>query len=94
MGIRKIQGASVRILVYLAGKKFMIVLLISSVMGSAGGYYLSKMLLDSIWDYFVDIKAVTLILSASIMIAATTLTIFFKIAGAAMKNPVISLRYE
>jgi hypothetical protein len=52
------------------------------------------MLLDSIWDYFVDIKIGLLIMAASIMIIATILTIVFKIGRAAMINPIVSLRYE
>jgi len=55
---------------------------------------MSDMLLDSIWDYFVQIKIGILILAASIMFAATLLTIIFKIGKAALRNPVDSLRYE
>lgn len=94
MGIRKIQGAPVTLIMFLVSKKFLIVLAIASVLGCAGGYYLSVGLLDSIWDYFVEIRFGILVLSASIMIAATALTIIFKIAKAAMMNPVDSLRYE
>jgi putative ABC transport system permease protein len=94
IGIRKIQGAPVPVLMFLVSKKFLIVLIIASVAGCAGGYYMSVMLMDSIWDYFVDISAGTLILAASVMIAATTLTLIFKIARAALKNPVVALRYE
>jgi len=94
MGIRKIQGASVPLIMFLASKKFLIVLFVASVLGCAGGYYMSVMLLDSIWDYFVDIKVSLLLLSASIMVVATIVTISFKIGRAAMKNPVDSLRYE
>ena len=94
MGIRKIQGASLTSLMFLVSKKFIIVLVIASVLGCTGGYYISLMLLDSIWDYFVEIKFGILLSAASIMIVATTLTIIFKIAKAAMRNPVISLRYE
>jgi hypothetical protein len=71
-----------------------VVLLIASILGCAGGYYMSVMLLDSIWDYFVDINAGILLLSASVMIIATVFTIIFRIGSAAMKNPVVSLRYE
>ena len=56
MGIRKIQGAPVPLIMFLASKKFLIVLIVASVLGCAGGYYMSVMLLDSIWDYFVEIK--------------------------------------
>jgi len=94
MGIRKIQGAPVTLIMFLVSKKFLIVLAIASVLGCAGGYYMSVGLLDSIWDYFVEIRIGILVLSASIMIAATALTIIFKIARAAMMNPVDSLRYE
>ena len=94
VGIRKIQGAPVPLLMFLISKKFIIILIIASVLGCAGGYYLSVMLLDSIWDYFVDIKAGMLITAASVMFVATVLTLVFKIGRAAMKNPVVSLRYE
>ncbi len=94
MGIRKIQGAPVPLIMYLVSKKFLIVLIIASILGCAGGYYMSNLLLDSIWDYFVQIKPGILILSAAIMFVATILTIIFKIVKAALRNPVDSLRYE
>lgn len=94
MGIRKIQGAPVPLLMYLMSKKFLIVLLIASVLGCLGGYYLSNMLLDSIWDYFVKIKPGILILAAAIIFVSTVLTIAFKIGKTALRNPVDSLRYE
>ena len=65
MGIRKIQGASVPLIMYLVSKKFLIVLIIASLIGCAGGYYMSNMLMDSIWDYFVQIKAIVLVMSAA-----------------------------
>ena len=94
VGIRKIQGAPVPLIMYLVSKKFLIVLVIASVAGCAGGYYMSNMLMDSIWDYFVQIKPGMLIASATIMVVATVLTIIFKIGKAALRNPVDSLRYE
>jgi len=94
IGIRKIQGAPVPLLMYLISKRFLIILAIASVLGCAGGYYMSLMLMDSIWDYFVDISAGILISAALIMFTATILTLIFKIARAAMRNPAVSLRYE
>ena len=94
IGIRKIQGAPVPLLMFLVSRKFLIVLIIASVLGCAGGYKMSIMLMDSIWDYFVDIKFVILLTAASVMFFATVLTIFFKVIKAALKNPAISLRYE
>jgi putative ABC transport system permease protein len=94
VGIRKIQGAPVPLIMYLMSKKFLLVLLIASLLGSAGGYYLSDMLLDSIWDYFVQIKPWILILASLIMFISTILTIIIRIGKAALRNPVDSLRYE
>jgi ABC-type antimicrobial peptide transport system permease subunit len=94
VGIRKIQGASVPVIMYLLSKKFLVVLVIASLLGSVGGYYVSGMLLDSIWDYFIEIKAGVMILASVIMWMATLLTIVFKVGMAAMRNPVESLRYE
>jgi len=79
---------------FLLSRKYLIVLCIAAAVGSIGGYYMSVMLLDSIWDYFVDIKVIMLISSATIMSVATILTIVFKVYKAAMINPVDSLRYE
>jgi putative ABC transport system permease protein len=94
MGIRKIQGAPVSLIMFMVSKKFLIVLAIASLLGCVGGYNMSLKLLDSIWDYFVDIKIGTLLFAASVMIVATILTIIFKIGKAALRNPVDSLRYE
>ncbi len=94
IGIRKIQGASVPLIVYLVSRKYLIILLIASVAGSAAGYYLSIGLMDSIWDYFVKIGAGILIAASMIMIVATLLTISFKVIRAALRNPAESLRYE
>jgi putative ABC transport system permease protein len=94
VGIRKIQGAPLHILIYLISRKFILVLIISSLLGCAGGYYMSVMLMDSIWDYFTPVGAGILISSVVIMISATVLTIVFRIIKAAMVNPVVSLKYE
>jgi ABC-type antimicrobial peptide transport system permease subunit len=94
VGIRKIHGASVPLIMFLVSRKFIIVLLIASILGSAGGYFMSVMLMDSIWDYFVEVGAGLLLSATLVMIIATILTLSFKITRAAMKNPVESLRYE
>ena len=94
VGIRKIQGAPIPVIMFLVSKKFLVVLLVASILGCIGGYYMSFMLLDSIWDYFVKISIGILLLSASIMIIATIVTISYKVVKAAMRNPADSLRYE
>ena len=87
VGIRKIQGAPVPLFMFLLSKKFLVILLVASVLGCAGGYYMSVALMDSIWDYFVRVGAGMLISSALIMIIATVLTLSIKITMAAIRNP-------
>ena len=94
VGIRKIQGAPVPLLMYLVSRKFLVVLIISSALGCSIGYYLSLKLLSSIWTYYVQITAGMLILAVAIMVLSTVLTIVYKIGKAALRNPVDSLRYE
>ena len=95
VGIRKIQGAPVPAIMYLLSKKFLIILAIASFLGSIGGYYMSNMLLDSIWDYFIEIKAGVMLLAALIMMDGNSYSqSVFKVGRAAMRNPVESLRYE
>jgi len=94
IGIRKIQGAPVPHLMLLLSRKFLIVLGVASIAGCIGGYYMSVLLLDSIWDYFITIKAGILILAVVIMFFATIITVATKVWRAAMRNPIVSLRYE
>lgn len=94
VGIRKIQGASIPVIMYLISRKFIVVLLIASAIGCAGGYYLSLLMMDSIWDYFAGIGAGILISAVLIIVVATAVTLSVKITSAALKNPVESLRYE
>jgi putative ABC transport system permease protein len=94
VGIRKIQGAPVPLLMLLVSRKFLIILGVSSVLGCIGGYYLSVLLLDSIWDYFVKIGAGMMIIAVVIIFTSTAATIIAKILKAVLRNPVDSLRYE
>jgi putative ABC transport system permease protein len=94
VGIRKIQGASVPVIMYLISRRFLVVLLIASILGCAGGYYMSVTFMGSIWDYFVGIKPGMLISAVLIMFLATILTLGFRVTRAAMRNPADSLRYE
>jgi putative ABC transport system permease protein len=94
VGVRKIQGATVPVIMYLVSRKFIVILVIASLAGCAGGYYLSLLLLDSIWDYFVNITFGILLSASLILFISTALTLGFRIYRAAMRNPVDSLRYE
>jgi len=94
IGIRKVMGSPIPRIWIVLSKGFMINLTISSVIGCVGGYYLSLMMLDSIWDYWLDFNAGIYIYSVSIILVATFITITGKVYQAALQNPVTCLRYE
>ena len=94
IGVRKILGAPVFNIIALLSKKFLLLLAISSFLGCIGAYYLSDMLLDSIWDHFLDMTPDIFIWSIAIMFIVAITTISSMVYKAAMQNPATSLRYE
>ena len=94
VGIRKVMGAPVSNIILVLSKGFLINLAISSVFGCVGGYFLSEMLLDSIWEQYLDFTPVIYIYSVLIILVVTSATIAGKIYHAAQRNPVTCLRYE
>jgi ABC-type antimicrobial peptide transport system permease subunit len=94
IGIRKVMGSPIPRIWLVLSKGFMINLVISSVLGCVGGYYLSLMMLDSIWDYWLDFTPGIYIYSVLIILVSTLITITGKVYQAALQNPVTCLRYE
>ena len=81
-------------IIALLSRRFVILLAISFVLGSFGAYYLSGMLLDSIWDHFLEMTPGIFIWSVVAMLFIAIVTISSMVYKAAMQNPVTSLRYE
>ncbi len=94
VGIRKVMGSPVSLIFLVLSKGFLINLAISSVFGCVGGYYLSEMLLESIWEQYLDFTPAIYIYSVLIIFSITVATIAGKIYHAANRNPVTCLRYE
>jgi len=94
VGIRKALGAPSFHINNMIGKPFFIMLLIASVLGGAGGYYLSVMLLNSIWEIHIIVNIVSILLPVIIMLMLAYLTLSSKVYYTLSKNPISSLRYE
>lgn len=94
IGIRKVMGASIPGIIVLLNKPFMIIIAIALFFGLIGGYYLSEMMLGSIWDHFLDFTADLFIWPVLIMFFMGIVTISSKVYYAAIKNPADSLRNE
>ena len=94
IGIRKVLGASVLQLTKLINRDFIVILIISSVFGSALGYYLSEMLLSSIWTVYLDTSLWSFMIPVAIILLVSMLTLSGKVYQAAARNPVDSIKYE
>lgn len=94
IGIRKVMGISIFGLILLLNRKFIILILIASILGSFLGYYLSNMLLESAFTYYVDFNLLSFIIPILFILIVTIITLSGKVYKAATANPVDSLKYE
>ncbi len=94
IGIRKALGASIQNVLLLLNREFMILLGCAMLLGCAGGYYLTLLLMDEIYAYHVVIGIVPVLLCGICVFAIGILTTSSTIYRAAKANPVDSLRTE
>jgi putative ABC transport system permease protein len=94
LGIRKILGAPLPHIVLQSSKLFLIIMLISFVIGSLLGSVMVNGLMGSIWEYYVAINFTVLSLAIIILFTIAIATIGYKVRKVAVTNPVDSLRYE
>lgn len=94
IGIRKVLGASLMNLTRLINRDFAIILLIASILGSALGYYLSDMLMDSIWSVYMEPSVWSFIIPVVFIFMVSVITLSGKVYKAATRNPVDSIKYE
>jgi putative ABC transport system permease protein len=94
LGIRKIMGAPLKHIVFQSGKLFLVVMLISFVIGSALGAVMVNAMMDSVWEYYVAVNMEIVCLAVLILACIAFATIAYKIRGVVMANPIDSLRHE
>ena len=94
LGIRKILGAPLPHMVIQASKLFLVIMVISFVVGSLLGSVMVNGLMGSIWEYYVAINVQILSMAIIILFVIAVGTIGYKIRKVAVTNPVDSLRYE
>jgi len=94
IGVRKVLGASIPRIVNHISKEFVVILAISSILGSVAGYYLSDMLMGSIWVYYIAVGLSPFVFSILILFIISAITVGGKIIRAASLNPAYTLRDE
>ena len=94
IGVRKVLGASVIHIVNIINKRYVIILLIASVLGSVMGYYMADSLMGSIWAYYIPIGPTAFIIAIIILTVIAIGTVGVKVLKAALANPSTTLRDE
>ncbi|MCK4465949.1 MAG: ABC transporter permease, partial [Bacteroidales bacterium] len=94
VGIRKVFGASIVGIMNNLNRNFMYILLIAAILGCVGGYYMSEMLMGSIWDHYLDINPVIFVYPVIFIFLISFITTGGKVYQAASRNPADSLRFE
>jgi len=94
IGIRKALGATVSNVVTLLNKEFVIILTISGILGSVGGFYLVDLLLTQIYAYHIPVGVFPVVICAVIIFVIGIFTTSMTILKAAKANPVKTLRSE
>ncbi|HEY0744232.1 MAG TPA: ABC transporter permease [Chryseosolibacter sp.] len=94
IGVRKVLGASIANITRIINTQFVIMLVIASLLGSLGAYFLVDMLMSTIWKYYQATTPIALMASVALMFLISGLAIGFKVFNAASMNPVKTLRVE
>ena len=94
IGMRKVLGASTWNITTIINKEFMIILVISCVLGAGLGWMLSSLFMQSIWDYYQQVSITSLIISATILLTSSVISIGYKLYKTTQLNPSNVLRDE
>lgn len=94
IGIRKVLGAGNGIIAGLVSKDFLILLTISCVLGSIGGYIMIQSLLGAIFAHYAGYSMIPILMATSVLFAVAAFSAGYQVYKASTANPVESIRYE
>lgn len=94
IGVRKVLGASVANIAGVINLEFIINLGIATVIGGTFGYLVANWLMDSIWEYYLELSLISLSISVAVMIVIAVAAVGQKTIYTALLNPTKTLRDE
>jgi ABC-type antimicrobial peptide transport system permease subunit len=94
IGVRKVLGASISNISRVINTEFAIIIIVSCILGSLGGAWMSEMLMGSIWNYYQKATLTTMSIASVILLLASAFTVLGKTFNTARMNPVNVLRDE
>lgn len=94
IGVRKVLGASVSNISRIVNTEFIIILALSSGLGSWASYNTSNLIMGSIWRYYQGVNVMTFVVAIGLLFIISFLTIGYKVLLVSTMNPVKILRDE
>jgi putative ABC transport system permease protein len=93
VGVRKVMGATVRDVVFLLSKSFMVLISVAVIIGVPISIFIGNIFLDE-YAYKIEITPLLILGGISIIVILGLIIICSQTVKAAVSNPVKSLRYE
>jgi ABC-type antimicrobial peptide transport system permease subunit len=94
IGVRKVLGASIGNIATVINLEFIIILTVAGALGGAAGYFVTGLLMDSIWEYNKKLDLISFGIAMAIMFLIALLAVSFKTYNTASLNPTKTLRDE
>jgi len=94
IGVRKVLGASVKNIVWMLAKTFMLLIIISNLIALPIAYLLSRGLLQLAWTTRIEMGVGIFIFAAGITLITAIIAVTSQTLKAARANPVEALKYE
>ncbi len=94
IGIRKVLGAPVFHIIKLLNRQIAIVLVLSGILATLGGYFTIGIFLDSLFAYHVELQPWHCFMAAGVVFFIGLVTVSSQVFRVATSNPAESLKYE
>ncbi len=94
IGVRKVLGASLRDIVQLVNREFVVILALSVLLGGAGGFMLTKSMLSDLYVQHIPVGLVPVVLCSLLVFLIGLSTTSLIIMKAARISPVLTLKVQ
>lgn len=94
VGVRKVMGASVRGLIYLLSKEYLVMMMIASAIAFPIGYVFYNVLLSQVQFFHITVGFGDILISLSILVAMGAATMASQTLKIALTNPADTLKCE
>ena len=94
IAVRKVMGARPRQIISLLNKGYIWIFLVAAVIGCYAGWFLTRLMMDSIFGINVGVEVSTMIFAVVALFLISALTVGFKVWQAVRANPAEVLKTE